>query len=318
MKDFSRLATESVDGWDAICPKLIQSCMSKDKSPLYCLAWTRFGKSLLIGAHSGEALKLNGSTFAHEDDYSMHKAAIVSMILSHNENLLASGDSSGEIRLWDRNMKLVKGFLDQAALHTESIRDISFAPGDNKMVTCSDDKIAKVTDIETGKQDVVFLRHGAEVKACQWHPHKGLIMSGGKDNFGKLWDPKSGDELCTLYAHHQQINKIRWHSNGNWVMTASKDTTVRVHDIRTMKTIANFQQHKKEVTSIAWHPSIEDLLVSGAADNSLIYWSMKDLTIIKEVTQAHGKEVSDILWHPLGHVLATCSQENTAKVWCNI
>lgn len=42
--------------------------------------------------------------------------------------------------------------------------------------------------------------HGADVKCVDWHPQKGLIISGSKDNQQpvKLWDPKSGQSLATL------------------------------------------------------------------------------------------------------------------------
>ena len=44
--------------------------------------------------------------------------------------------------------------------------------------------------------------HGAEVKCCDWHPQKGLIVSGSKDTQQpiKLWDPRVGQSLTTLYV----------------------------------------------------------------------------------------------------------------------
>ena len=45
--------------------------------------------------------------------------------------------------------------------------------------------------------------HGAEVKCCDWHPQKGLIVSGSKDTQQpiKLWDPRVGQSLTTLYVY---------------------------------------------------------------------------------------------------------------------
>ena len=34
----------------------------------------------------------------------------------------------------------------------------------------------------------------------QWHPTKGLIVSGSKDNQIKYWDPRTGTCLSTLYV----------------------------------------------------------------------------------------------------------------------
>ncbi len=45
-----------------------------------------------------------------------------------------------------------------------------------------------------------FIGHGADVKCVDWHPHKGILVSGSKDSQQPiiLWDPKSGKKLATL------------------------------------------------------------------------------------------------------------------------
>ena len=42
--------------------------------------------------------------------------------------------------------------------------------------------------------------HGADVKCVDWHPTKGLVVSGSKDSQQpiKFWDPKTGQSLATL------------------------------------------------------------------------------------------------------------------------
>ncbi len=40
--------------------------------------------------------------------------------------------------------------------------------------------------------------HGWDVRCVQWHPSKGLIVSGSKDMLVKFWDPRSGKDLSTL------------------------------------------------------------------------------------------------------------------------
>ena len=40
----------------------------------------------------------------------------------------------------------------------------------------------------------VLRGHGSDVKCCDWHPQKGIVVSGSKDNQQplKLWDPRNG------------------------------------------------------------------------------------------------------------------------------
>lgn len=42
--------------------------------------------------------------------------------------------------------------------------------------------------------------HGADVKCCDWHPRKSLLVSGSKDNQQpvKVWDSRTGQSICTM------------------------------------------------------------------------------------------------------------------------
>lgn len=47
---------------------------------------------------------------------------------------------------------------------------------------------------------ILLTGHGADVKCVDWHPTKGLVVSGSKDSQQpiKFWDPKTGQSLATL------------------------------------------------------------------------------------------------------------------------
>lgn len=42
--------------------------------------------------------------------------------------------------------------------------------------------------------------HGWDVKCVEWHPTKGLLVSGSKDNMMKFWDPRTGNCISTLWV----------------------------------------------------------------------------------------------------------------------
>ena len=107
------------------------------------------------------------------------------------------------------------------------------------------------------------------MKCVEWHPTKGLLVSGSKDNQIKFWDPRTGTALSTLYAmhllipnstnfasrhqHKNTIQALSWSPNGNLVASASRDQTVRVFDIRAMKEFRILKGHKKEVCCMINH-----------------------------------------------------------------
>lgn len=103
----------------------------------------------------------------------------------------------------------------------------------------------------------------------EWHPTKGLLVSGSKDNMMKFWDPRTGNCISTLYVyrtnlssvvsvfihlrshyHKNTIQALAWSPNGNMVASASRDQTVRVFDIRAMREVQTLRGHKKEVCCV--------------------------------------------------------------------
>ena len=61
------------------------------------------------------------------------------------------------------------------------IRDLSFSESSLKFVSCADDGWAKVFDFVTYTCELEFSEHRSDIKSCDWHPTKSLILTGSKD-----------------------------------------------------------------------------------------------------------------------------------------
>ena len=114
------------------------------------------------------------------------------------------------------------------------IRDLSFSESSIKFVSCADDGRAKVFDFVTATEELVFTEHRSDIKSCDWHPTKSLILTGSKDSYVKIWDPRQGGRnVYEKHAHNTTINQVRWNPvNGNWFLTGSRDQKIKVFDIR--------------------------------------------------------------------------------------
>lgn len=136
---------------------------------------------------------------------------------SYSGQWLISADNAGLIKYFQPNMNNLQVFQG----HGESVRDITWAPNDDRFATGSDDGTIKIWNFEmmreektlTGEFVVSFsllgcmltlaslasTGHGWDVKCVKWHPTKGLLVSGSKDNLIKFWDPRTSKVLTTLY-----------------------------------------------------------------------------------------------------------------------
>uniref|UniRef100_A0A2N9HDG8 Uncharacterized protein n=1 Tax=Fagus sylvatica TaxID=28930 RepID=A0A2N9HDG8_FAGSY len=274
------------------------------------LAWTPTGRRLITGSQSGEFTLWNGLSFNFEMILQAHDQAIRSMVWSHNDNWMVSGDDGGAIKYWQNNMNNVKA---NKSAHKESVRDLRT---DLKFCSCSDDTTVKVWDFARCQEERSLSGHGWDVKSVDWHPTKSLLVSGvyygSVVNFVQIF----------VHGHKNMVLCVKWNENGNWVLTASKDQIIKLYDIRAMKELESFRGHRKDVTEIlevhqwwwwkeagtpdivmlptphafswsllmlehewglhanvllsplalAWHPFHEEYFVSGSFDGSIFHW----------------------------------------------
>ncbi|XP_030629663.1 pre-mRNA 3' end processing protein WDR33 isoform X2 [Chanos chanos] len=299
---------------NAVTTKFVRTSTNKVKCPVFVVRWTPEGRRLVTGASSGEFTLWNGLTFNFETILQAHDSPVRAMTWSHNDMWMLTADHGGYVKYWQSNMNNVKMF--QA--HKEAIREASFSPTDNKFATCSDDGTVRVWDFLRCHEERILRGHGADVKCVDWHPTKGLVVSGSKDSQQpiKFWDPKTGQSLATLHAHKNTVMEVKWNLNGNWLLTASRDHLCKLFDIRNLKEeLQVFRGHKKEATAVAWHPVHEGLFASGGSDGSLLFWHAGVEKEVGGMEMAHEGMIWSLAWHPLGHILCSGSNDHTSKFW---
>ncbi|KAI1883225.1 hypothetical protein AGOR_G00243030 [Albula goreensis] len=299
---------------NAVTTKFVRTSTNKVKCPVFVVRWTPEGRRLVTGASSGEFTLWNGLTFNFETILQAHDSPVRAMTWSHNDMWMLTADHGGYVKYWQSNMNNVKMF--QA--HKEAIREASFSPTDNKFATCSDDGTVRIWDFLRCHEERILRGHGADVKCVDWHPTKGLVVSGSKDSQQpiKFWDPKTGQSLATLHAHKNTVMEVKWNLNGNWLLTASRDHLCKLFDIRNLKEeLQVFRGHKKEATAVAWHPVHEGLFASGGSDGSLLFWNAGVEKEVGGMEMAHEGMIWSLAWHPLGHILCSGSNDHTSKFW---
>lgn len=294
------------------CTKFVHSSMNKPGCPIHACKWTPEGKRLVTGAKTGEFTLWHGLTFNFETILQAHETELRSIIWSHDENWMLSGDMNGTVKYWQSNMNNLKALR----AHEQTIRDLTFARTDAKFASCSDDGHIKVWDFVTSTEERLLEGHGWDVRCLDWHPQYPILASGSKDSQVKIWDAKTGTNLTTLHGHNNGIVKVKWNQNGNWLLTGSRDQLIKLYDIRTMREFQTFRGHKREVTSMKWHPSHENFFVSGGYEGAVHFWEVGSTEPVASIPSAHQSSVWDLDWHPMGHLLATSSNDQSTKFWC--
>lgn len=145
---------------NAVTTRFVKTATNKMRCPIFTLAWTPEGRRLVTGASSGEFTLWNGLTFNFETILQVsyfdtnkqhqfklmhrnwhpqltliantykyfiyprqaHDVPVRTMVWSHNDNWMVTGDHSGYVKYWQSNMNNVRMF--QA--HKEPVRGIRY------------------------------------------------------------------------------------------------------------------------------------------------------------------------------------------------
>ncbi|KOS18663.1 Polyadenylation factor subunit 2 [Escovopsis weberi] len=323
---------------DSIPIKHLHSSLNKIKHPINVVRWTPEGRRLLTASTSGEFTLWNGTGFNFETIMQAHDSAIRALEYSHSDDWLISADHDGIIKYWQPNFNNVQSIN----AHSDPIRDLAFSPNDSKFVTASDDSTLKIFDFALGSTESKLEGHGWDAKSVDWHPTKGLLVSGSKDHLVKLWDPRTGRCLTTLHGHKSTITKVLFEKvRGQCLATSARDQTARIFDLRMMRDICLLKGHEKDISTLTWHPVHPNLLSTGGMDGALFHYLLDSpnppqgqaLTVAPydsldpatapaqsiwpthKVPFAHDYAIWSLDWHPLGHILASGSNDRITRFW---
>lgn len=200
----------------------------------------------------------------------------------------------------------------------------------------------KIFDFTARMCDTVLTGHNWDIKSCDWHPTKGLLVSGSKDHQVKFWDPRTGRCLTTLHSHKNTVTTTRFSRvNTNLLATSSRDQTARVFDLRMMRDICILRGHEKPISTLTWHPIHCQLISTGSEDGSLYHYLLDEPNLppghvptiapydspdpantpaqviypAHRIPYAHSATIWSLDWHPLGHILASGSKDNFTRFW---
>jgi WD40 repeat protein len=170
--------------------------------------------------------------------------------------------SSGYFTLvWDLNT----GQELRAFFHDEKMTCMTV--WDNKLIFSSEDKVIKISDLNTRRLLQKLKGHRDWVRCMLIWNDK--LISGADDKTIKIWDLHTGQNLQTLKGHRDWIRcMLIW--NGK-LISGSDDKTIKIWDLHTGQNLQTLRGHRSWIRCMTiWN----DKLFSGVDNKTIKIWDL--------------------------------------------
>ncbi|MEP0886157.1 WD40 repeat domain-containing protein, partial [Trichocoleus sp. ST-U3] len=177
--------------------------------------------------------------------------------------------------------------------HNGGVWSIALSLDGQLLASSSQDQTIKLWDVHTGQCVRTLLGHRSWIRTCAISPDKHFLISGSADGMVKLWHLNTGECYQTLEAHTGPVLSVVFNPDGQTFASSGADAVVKLWDI-----------------------SHSACAGSGAARLDSCE-TLRDYAIAQryQVLQGHDKWVRFLAFSPDGNVLASCSQDETIKLW---
>ena len=177
------------------------------------------------------------------------------------------------------------------------------------------------TKAANGLGPVCLLPHGTgptdkknkDVTTLEWSSDGKLLATGSYDGVARVWSLK-GSLVHTLRGHKGPIFSLKWNKTGNYLLSGSYDKTTIVWDVSSGSGFIKqqFEDHQAPALDVDWKD--DETFASCSTDKTVHICKVGSDKPLKTFT-GHTDEVNAVKWDPSGTLLASCSDDCTAKVW---
>src|SRR6185503_18766694 len=134
-----------------------------------------------------------------------HTAAVNAVAISHDNEVLASADEDGTIRLWN----LVSGTPSHVLRgHNGSVTCICFSNNDHRLASSSVDWTVRLWDVESG-YEALTLRANGDLFGLAFSPN-GKRLVAARGGILRFWDSEPHDPPAELTGAFERAN-FAWH-----------------------------------------------------------------------------------------------------------
>ncbi|XP_041001497.1 WD40 repeat-containing protein HOS15-like isoform X2 [Juglans microcarpa x Juglans regia] len=211
--------------------------------------------------------------------------------------------------------------------HTSEVCACAWSPAGSLLASGSGDSTARIWTIadnswrsgSSAPLNVLVLKHvrgrtnekSEDVTKLDWNGEGTQLATGSYDGQARIWTA-NGELRSTLSKHKGPIFSLKWNKKGDYLLTGSCDKTAIVWDVKAEECKQQFYFHSGPTLDVDWRNNVS--FATSSTDNMIYVCKIGEIDPIK-IFAGHQGEVNCVKWDPTGSLLASCSDDITAKIW---
>lgn len=246
-------------------------------------------------------------------DHVGHQCDVLALAINTNGDIVASGDETGKIILWDEHLHHIHQFTE----HKKSVTGLVFRRLSGQLFSCSSDKTVKVWDVESRSYIETLFGHQDTVQAIDANTREKAITAGGRDNTIRIF--KIPEETQLVYrGHHGSIDCIALLSD-EYFISGGDDGAINYWSTKRKKPICVVRNAHGGTWITALGALLNsDVFISGAADGFLRVWRPSaDRSRIEQFHSIKADGIINSIRIASDHrtIVAAVGQENRLGRW---
>lgn len=197
--------------------------------------------------------------------------------------------------------------------HQSIVNALSLSCDDTMLATASNDKTAKVWDVEKCSLIHTLDSHRGWVTSVSFSADDGSIATSCFDKYVRVWDKRTWEPSHVHGPYKSGITRTTFHPNGNILGVALENGMFMITDIRNRQILQTYNAHKAPISSLRIHPSGK-FAMSTSADNQVRFWDLVNGEPLLSLS-AHKAPVTDSSWSSDGTTFVTCDRAGTVFLW---
>ncbi|XP_013379266.1 cell division cycle protein 20 homolog isoform X2 [Lingula anatina] len=228
-------------------------------------------------------------------------------------NILAVGNSTGAVQLWDVSQQKLMRTMGGHAARVGSLAWNSYILSSGCRSGAIHHHDVRVADHQVG----TLTSHAQEVCGLQWAPDGRYLASGGNDNLLNVWEGMAEAPVHSFTHHMAAVKAVAWCPWQPSVLASgggTADRHIRLWNVLTGACLHSVDTNS-QVCSILWSSSYKELISGhGFSQNQLIIWKYPAMGRVAELT-GHTARVLGLAMSPDGSTVASAAADETIRLW---